>query len=163
MRKNIPLLAVGAIALALAACASRSRNVSRSEQFSADVPSSTTTVTYEPADPSLADGRVVTASSSRVTRVDISRRSEYQSDLSNRLDTISREIDTLHDAALPGSECERRMGYLQALRDSLKTKVSDLSSVSEDQYESKYLDLEDRYAVIQRFLENDRLACTANR
>ena len=173
MKNQMTFLAVSLAALALGACASRGRQIvydgdelaPRSGDSSVSYQTETTTYVEDgvSSGSEVRSSEVTTTSTSRTTRVDISRRGEYQTDLGNRLDRVSREIDSLRDAAVPGSECERRMSYLQALRDSLKTKLSELPNVAEDQYETRYLDLEDRFSVIQRFLDNDRAACTANR
>jgi hypothetical protein len=142
-------------AMALTACASRTpRSASYGgDDFAPQAAEDSTSITFE------RDG--VAGKSS--TTFDYARHADYEKDLGSRLDTLSRDIDALHDAAAAGSDCERRMAYLQALRDSLKEKLGELPNITQDQYEAKYLDLEDRFTVIQRFLDQDRAACSANR
>ena len=158
-RTTMKLLAVAALAAGLTACASRGSRVATEPQNLDGVEDTTIATTSGSRVTVTTD----VSASPRVTTFEFARRGDYQQDVRDRVSGLSTEIDVLYSSAAPASECERRMRYLQALRDSLNDKVADLSNVPEDQYESRCLDIEDRYTVMQRFLETDRSACTVSR
>jgi len=90
---------------------------------------------------------------------DYSRRTDCQSVLNARLDSIGREIASLRSASAPRSDCERRMRYLEAVRDSAREHVASLAEVGADQWVDKSADAEEKVSTLETYLSKDRADC----
>jgi type IV pilus biogenesis protein CpaD/CtpE len=152
-------LALALAALALAGCASQ-KNKSAGAVGS-DRPSQPIAERHEPQN-SGTDVRV-TVVDRPVMSYDFSQKDQFQRSLEDRLDAASREIDSLRSYAAQGSDCERRMRYLEAVRDSARERVSQLGAVQADAWTGKVTSAEDQVSGLERYITNERATCVAGR
>lgn len=154
------IVAVGS----LAACASKPQRAETRESQSrqrevAQAPRRDAGTTSVVVERDTRDTRGEVTSGVSVASYDYSRRADYQSALTARVEAARREISSLRSASAPRSDCERRMRYLESVGESAMAHIASLTDVGADQWSDKSAGAGEAVAKLETYLANDRSEC----